>query len=175
MVGLFDKLRGKSPHVAPTSPEAFATSSAPPPPVRQSLFADERFATWPTAGPKELRGVVVEVGIDGGLDLLAAYADHTARYYNHSGAGVVWERPDGSLDAQIDALLAAARPLCDFVEPWAGELPAPPPVDEARINMLTPAGVRFGQGPWDDLAQAGGGQVLAAATQLMRSLIDLAR
>jgi hypothetical protein len=143
--------------------------------VRRTLFTDERFATWPAAGPRELRGVVVEVGMDEGLDLLAAYADGTARYYNHSGAAVVWEHPDASLDAQIDAVLASARPLCDFVEPWVGQLPAPPPINQVRINMLTPAGVRFGQGPWDDLAQAGGGQVLAAATQLMRSLIDLTR
>jgi hypothetical protein len=27
------------------------------------------------------------------VDLLAAYADRTARYYNFSGASVVWDHP----------------------------------------------------------------------------------
>jgi hypothetical protein len=40
---------------------------------------------------KELLGVVIEVGMDNGLDLLAAYADGSSRYYNFSGAGVVMD------------------------------------------------------------------------------------
>jgi hypothetical protein len=35
---------------------------------------------------KQVLGVVVEVGLEGGLDLLAAYPDYSARYYNFSGA-----------------------------------------------------------------------------------------
>lgn len=49
--------------------------------------------------PTEARtilGVVVKVGLPEGLDLLAAYGDLSAQYYNHSGAGVVWEHPDAS-------------------------------------------------------------------------------
>ncbi len=48
---------------------------------------------------KRVLGVVVEVGLKGGTDLVAAYADHHARYYNYSGAGVVWERANDALDA----------------------------------------------------------------------------
>jgi hypothetical protein len=37
----------------------------------------------PPEAAKELLGVVVEVTLDEGLDLLAAYPDHSARYYNY--------------------------------------------------------------------------------------------
>ncbi len=36
-------------------------------------------------------GVVVEVGMPGGADLVAAYADGSARFYSHAGGGVVWD------------------------------------------------------------------------------------
>ncbi|HEX8891356.1 MAG TPA: hypothetical protein VF779_19565, partial [Pyrinomonadaceae bacterium] len=53
------------------------------------------------AAAKQLYGVVVEVSMDEGLDIVAAYADHTARYFNYSGAAIIWERPDTSLDADV--------------------------------------------------------------------------
>jgi hypothetical protein len=40
----------------------------------------------PGDAAKEVLGVVVEVGMDRGIDLGAAYPDHHARYYNFSGA-----------------------------------------------------------------------------------------
>lgn len=62
-----------------------------------------------------------------GLDLLAAYSDHSARYYNYSGAGVVWEHPDTSLDSPIDELLAAARQVVEMIGPWQGARPVARP------------------------------------------------
>ena len=44
----------------------------------------------PPEKTKDVLGVVVEVGMQRGLDLIAAYADRHARYFNYSGAGVVW-------------------------------------------------------------------------------------
>ncbi|UOQ72994.1 hypothetical protein [Hymenobacter cellulosilyticus] len=61
--------------------------------------------TPPADTAKQVLGVVVEVSLEQGLDLLAAYADGSARYYNYSGAGVVWENPDDSLAPLIRALL----------------------------------------------------------------------
>src|SRR5262249_11452302 len=56
---------------------------------------------------KDVLGVVVEVGLELGLDILAVYRDHSARYYNQAGGGEVWERPDDSLDRAIDLVLEA--------------------------------------------------------------------
>jgi hypothetical protein len=121
---------------------------------------------------KQVLGVVVEVGMPEGLDLLAAYPDHSARYYNYSGAGVVWEHPDTSLDAQIDQLLAAASQVAAKIGPWEQARPAPPPRGHVRLSFLTPSGLHFGQGPMDALSRDPlGGRVIQSATVLMKGLI----
>jgi len=121
---------------------------------------------------KRLYGVVVEVALDEGLDIVAAYADHTARYLNYSGAAIVWERPNESLDQTIDSLLAAGRMVAAQIGPGEGPRPAAPPKGQVRISMLVPSGLHFGQGPFDALSgDPLGGPVIAAAMQLMQSLI----
>ena len=121
---------------------------------------------------KLVMGVVVEVTLPQGLDLLAAYRDHSARYFNHSGAGVVWEHPDGSLDAFIDDLLAASNDVVARIGPWDRQRPAPPPPKHARLSFLTPSGLHFGEGPMEALSRDPiGGRVLVAATRLMQALI----
>lgn len=71
----------------------------------------------PTETAKQVLGVVVEVPMAKGLDMLAAYSDHSARYYNYSGASVVWEHPDVSLDSSIDQLLDASKEIVDKIGP----------------------------------------------------------
>jgi hypothetical protein len=121
---------------------------------------------------KRLLGVVVEVPMGGGLDMLAAYLDRSARYYNYSGAAVIWEHPDTSLDPLIDQLLEASRQVVAQIGPWEGARPGPPPLGSARLSFLTPSGLHFGQGPMNALANDPiGGQVLNLASGLMRALI----
>lgn len=121
---------------------------------------------------KKVMGVVVEVGMPRGLDLLAAYPEYSARYYNFSGAGVVWERPDSSLDAIISELLSAAAQVVAQIGPWDKERPAAPPSGIARLCFLTPSGLHFGQGPLNALASDPlSGGVLQRATVLMQSLM----
>jgi hypothetical protein len=124
----------------------------------------------------QVLGVVVEVAMPEGLDLLAAYDDHTARYYNYSGAGVVWEHPDDSMDGQIDALIAAATDVVRQIGPWEGERPAAPPRHQIRLSFLTPGGLHFGQGPFDAIsADPMGGPVVEAAMLLMSDLMQRAQ
>lgn len=122
---------------------------------------------------QQLYGVVVEVTLDEGLDIVAAYADHTARYFNYSGAAIVWERPNENLNSVIDSLLDAGKVVAAQIGPWEGERPAAPPQGQVRISMLAPSGLHFGQGPFDDLSgDPLGGPVIVAAMQLMQSLIS---
>jgi len=62
----------------------------------------------PQGEEKQVLGVVEEVGMNGGADLVVGYADHHARHYNYSGAAIVWERPNDTLDEATDELSGAA-------------------------------------------------------------------
>jgi hypothetical protein len=122
---------------------------------------------------KQLLGVVLEVHLDTGVDLLAAYPEKNARYYHGSGRGVIWEHPDDSLDPQINALLAAGQHVLNAIGPWTEPRPVPPPIHHVRLNFLSPAGLHFGQAPLatfekDPMA----GPVLAAGVMLMRAMVD---
>jgi hypothetical protein len=125
----------------------------------------------PPEAAKQVLGVVVEVGMPRGLDLLAAYADRSARYYNFSGAAVVWQRPDDSLDALVARLLAAGAVVAARIGPWKEARPPAPEAGQVRLSLLTPSGLHFGQGPLEGLRRDPlAGPVLDAATQLLRAL-----
>lgn len=121
---------------------------------------------------KEVYGVIVEVTMNQGVDIVAAYADHTARYFNYSGAAVIWENPDDSLKVEIDNLLNAGRIIILKIGPWEYDRPDVPPAGHARVSILTPSGLHFGQAPINALANdAMGGPIIKAATVLMQALI----
>lgn len=128
----------------------------------------------PPEAAKIVYGMVVEVSMGNGLDLLAAYADYSARYYNYSGAGIVWEHPDARLDPQIDRLLEAGRQVVAIIGPWTDPRPGPPPINQARISMLTPSGLYFGQGSMQGLSSDPMGKRLVdSATDLMLHMTHL--
>jgi len=121
---------------------------------------------------KFVLGVVIEVALAEGLDLLAAYPDHSARYYNYSGAGVVWEHPDDSLNDTVDDLLLASNEIVYRIGPHDGGRPGIPPEGHVRLNFLTPSGLHFGQGPMEVLgADEMGGPVIQRGVALMQALI----
>jgi hypothetical protein len=126
----------------------------------------------PDTKAKEVYGVVVEVSMEQGLDIVAAYADHSARYYNYSGAAVIWENPDGSLMKEIENLLNAGKNIIHQIGPWEEKRPGAPPKGQARVSVLTPSGLHFGQAPLEALANDEmGGPIIKAATDLMQALI----
>jgi hypothetical protein len=130
----------------------------------------------PDGEAKDVYGVVVEVTLEEGTDIVAAYVDHTARYFNYGGGAVIWESPDDSLDAAIDDLLGAGERIIRRIGPWNEARPPAPPRGQARLSMLTPSGLHFGQAPFDVLmGDEMGGPILAAATRLMRALIEKSR
>jgi len=121
---------------------------------------------------QKIYGVVVEVAMPQGVDIVAAYADRTARYFNFGGAAIVWEHPDESLDENINNLIDAGQAIVRNIGPWEEELPDVPPQGQARVNMLTPSGLHFGQAPLNALANdAMGGPIIKAALDLMQALI----
>jgi hypothetical protein len=90
-------------------------------------------------------GVVVEVGMPNGLDLLAIYSDHSARYYNYSGRSIIWEGSDRSLDQKIDDILVQGLNLVQQIGPWKEKRRPAPQNNMARLNFLTSHGLHFGE------------------------------
>jgi hypothetical protein len=130
----------------------------------------------PSAIARVVLGVVAELPMPQGFDLVAAYADHSARYWNFSGAGVVWDHPDSSLDTVIDQLFEAATPIAAQISPSDKPRPAAPPPGQLRLSILSPSGIHFGQGPVTVLSDdPQGARVLQSIVLLMRALMNKAQ
>ena len=122
---------------------------------------------------KQLFGVIVEVGLDEGLDTLAAYEDGTARYINYSGSMIVWDTRTKESDELVVDLFAAARNVVEQIGPWEEPRLNRPRAGNIRLSFLVSDGLYFGEGPFEMLAADQiGGPVVAAATSLMQFLIS---
>jgi hypothetical protein len=130
----------------------------------------------PSDSARRVRGVIVEMGLELGVDTVAGYDDGSARYLNQAGGGVFWNgrsTPDLAIVAGVDALLAAGQAAVDAHVPLAAVRLGPPPHGAAMIAILTEGGIHFGAGPADVLSRDPyGGPAIAAAIKLMVALID---
>jgi hypothetical protein len=126
-----------------------------------------------TAGKKELLGVIIEVGLEKGLDVLAAYKDGSARYINQSGKIIIWEPGSATAELLIDTLFEKSKHVVSNIGVWEKDRLPAPGADNVRLSFLVSDGLYFGQGPFDVLeADAMGGPVIHAATQLMIFLTE---
>jgi hypothetical protein len=121
---------------------------------------------------REIQGIIVEVALERGLDIIAAFVDGSVRYFNYSGAAVVWDEKDEEIDRIVTELLTAGQGIVDISEPWDGPRPEAPSVGMVRLNLLTFGGLHFGQGTFSVVAQDGlGGLALRGAFDLMQTLV----
>lgn len=151
----------------------------------ESLESRVRLQAWaalrtadvevPADVAQQVLGVVVHVPIDDLHDVLAAYADGSVRYLNHSGASTIVEPPaPAEVATAATRLLAAGSEVVPMIGPW--EEPALPELQpgHARLLMLTPSGPCFGQGPFDVLmADPKAGGLFDAATALLQTVVGL--
>lgn len=128
---------------------------------------------WPHATrAKTLLGVVVEVGLEEGVDVVAVYADETARYDNFGGVRVTWGRPDPSLDREVGGVLTAAIALVAQSGRRDSPRPPVPPPGHAGISLLTPSGLYCLAGEFERLAaQPLIGAVLTATSTLVHAML----
>ncbi|MBN8863218.1 MAG: hypothetical protein J0H92_07590 [Sphingobacteriales bacterium] len=124
---------------------------------------------------KELLGVVVEVALSEGLDVLAAYADGTARFLHHTGRVIIWENGTDSRSRPIiDQLFTESARVVAQIGPWnQPRRPAPAP-GMARISFLVADGLYFGEAPLNNLFNDPlAAPALQAATALMQFLTTI--
>jgi len=122
---------------------------------------------------KKLYGVVLEVGLKKNqYDLLAAYEDLTARYYNYAGSAIIWEHPDDSVDQEINDLLELGGEILEHIGPWEGPRLMPVKKGMVRINLLTSSGLHFGEGSMNAMDRDPlGGALFNAGFRLMDKLM----
>lgn len=122
--------------------------------------------------PKRLLGVILEVGLEEGLDVLAAFADGRVRYINHSEKMSIFEATPPDIAERIERLLAAAQPVVDRIGPWENPRLPPPQAGMVRLTFLVSDGLYFGQGPYTALRpDPMAGPVLGAGEQLLSAVV----
>lgn len=139
---------------------------------RVRLLAALRLKGFSSEKPKPaLLGTVVEVAMEEGLDVVAAYSDGTARYLNHSGRAIVWESPTEESNQLIQNILHHSIEVVNRIGPWDGARMAPPDKGMVRLSFLVSGQLYFGQGPMDVFFKDPmAGPVLNATLQLMQFL-----
>lgn len=117
---------------------------------------------------KEIFGVITEVALPGGLDVLAAYSDRTARYINHSEKLLVWETRSEKSDEIIARLFQASVQVVNQIGPWHKERRPFPTGGAVRLSFLVSDGLYFGEARFEVLqVDPMGGPVINVAAELM--------
>lgn len=119
-----------------------------------------------------LLGAVVEVAVDGGHDVLAAYTDGTARYLNHTGRMVFWDSPTGESEVLIDAFLEEGLAIIGEIGPHHDARLPPASGSMSRISFLVSDGLYFGEAEGDLLFQDPlSARAFVAATRLLEFMV----
>jgi hypothetical protein len=122
---------------------------------------------------KILLGVIVEVGLPSGLDVLAAYAEGGVRYINATGKLAVFEGVD-AVRSLVREVLDAAQAVVAHTGPWPGARLAPPRVGNIRISFLVSDGLYFGQGPTAQMQKESmAAPLIQKATELLQAVVAL--
>lgn len=118
---------------------------------------------------KNLLGVIVEVALPQGLDVLAACPDGRARYLNHSGKVAIFEGGPPEVVALAKELVTTSQVLVNKIGAWEKSRLPPPRTGNVRLTFLVSDGLYFGEGPFQGLQKDPlGGPVLSKATQLLQ-------
>lgn len=123
---------------------------------------------------KELLAVIVEVGLDEGLDVLASFNNGTARYINQTGKILVWETTtDTKANELTSDLFAKSKQIVNQIGPWDKPRKPHPTRGNTRITFLVSDGLYFGEAPTDVLFNDQlANPALTTATQLMQYLTE---
>ena len=124
----------------------------------------------------ELLGVVFEVEVAGGLDVLAVYADGRLRYLHHAGRVALFDALPPAMQSAWAAVMSAARQASVTAQPWlrrGGALPGP---GDVRLGFVRSDGLHLRQGRFEDLQRdAAAGPLLLAGAQLLQQVTQVLR
>lgn len=123
---------------------------------------------------KKLLGVIVEVPLQQGLDVLAAFSEGGVRYLNQSGKVAIFEGKGNPVEELAKELVAVSQPVVNQIGPWDKQRLPPPKAGNVRMTFLVSDGLYFGEGPFGALQQDQmAGPILAKASQLLQKAVEL--
>ncbi|MES2829228.1 MAG: hypothetical protein V4687_13785 [Bacteroidota bacterium] len=136
------------------------------------LAYNRQLASGQKPAKKELLAVIVEVGLENGLDVLASFKDGTARYINQTGKILVWETIDDlSANKITNELFANSQNIVNQIGVWDKPRLPNPTKGYVRITFLVSDGLYFGEGPINVLfSDPMASPALTNATELMQYL-----
>lgn len=123
----------------------------------------------PVGIAQQVLGLVIEVPYEKGADILASYADGTARYINHSGGIILWEDFDEVITSLIYEGLKLAHPMGEPIEARKDSLIQE---GDVRLTVLTPGGMTVWEGSPEDGSDVS--RLFAQQANLLRALVRLA-
>lgn len=123
---------------------------------------------------KKLVGVIVEMALADGLDVLATYEDGEVRYINRSEKMVVvlGSGATGEIRNKTSELLSVSQNAVNVIGTWEkSRLPAPKR-ENCRMTFLVSDGLCFGEGPIDLMSKdAMAGPIIIKATELLQLVL----
>ncbi|MEO6229529.1 MAG: hypothetical protein ABJB11_14540 [Ferruginibacter sp.] len=137
------------------------------------LACNKLLASGHTVENKEILGVIVEVGLDEGLDVLASFKDGTARYINQTEKMIIWETTDTTSGNLTKELFDNSVNIVNQIGAWDKPRRPHPARDTVRISFLVSDGLYFGEAPINVLFNEPLAKpALLSATALMQYLTE---
>ena len=137
------------------------------------LAYNSQLASGYKQSKKELLAVILEVGLNNGLDVLASFSDGTARYINQTEKILVWETTDKKSNELTKDLFLKSQNIVNQIGAWDKPRRPAPTRGNVRITFLVSDGLYFGEGPIDVLFNDPmAGPALTSATHLMKYLTE---
>jgi hypothetical protein len=126
-----------------------------------------------TLPARRLLGVVFEVPMGSGLDVLAAYTDGSVRLLHHKRPPALIDDAHPALQPALRAVFLAARPIVHRLQPERSRR-RPPSRRQVRLSFLTSDGRCTGEGTMDALqVDPLAGPLIAAGAQLLADVGQL--
>ena len=118
------------------------------------------------------QGVVIENHTAQGLEIVAAYIDYSARYWNTMGDGVIWDARDPEIDQLIFNLLSVGFDISKKIGVGLRDTLPVPEKGHIRIFIMAYDGSTVGQQPYEQLSKDPMGRVaIDAGSKLMKALM----
>lgn len=119
-------------------------------------------------------GIIIEVALKDGLDVLAAFVNGGLRYINYTGHTSFFEAIPPHMKTVVDQLLAAAHSTVRQIGPWEKQRLPPPDFGNVRFSFLVSDGLYFGQGGMDVMQNDPmAGPLLVHGARLIQLIADI--